>query len=505
MEHSLKSEVKPLKFGTDGIRGRADEFPFTNEALVRLGWAIAQWINKTYGSVGSVGSGTTQKKTTQTNKILTRILIGTDTRESCTRIKQALVSGLQLLKNETSREISHAEIIDHGITDIDIEIIDAGVIPTPAIYKLIKTEPDFDIGIVISASHNPYHDNGIKLFQEKTGKLTPEDEHIICDFFTKYPGTQTDISIETNPETILEKKLSTNKTIIWEQARDSYIKAVTERFTPDFLLGYTIVLDCAHGATYNVAQSIFNKLGASVITLAVEPDGTNINNSCGSLHPENLQKAVVAHNAHVGFAFDGDGDRVIAVDKHGTIKDGDDILALLLELPEYKNLDRVVGTVMTNNGFEESLVRKNKLLLRTPVGDKYIAACLDTEKLLLGGENSGHIIMKDYLATGDGIFVALKVLESMIINKNWLLKTFNKHAQILINLPITTKQDLAQEPCVSIILQHERDLHDGRVLVRYSGTENVLRVMAEGPNYEQTHACARLLAQELQEVLNTEQ
>ena len=239
MEHSLKSLIKSLKFGTDGIRGKADEFPFTNEALVRLGWAIAQWINKTYGSID------------------TKILIGTDTRESCARIKQALISGLQACS---------------------AKIVDAGVIPTPAVYQLIKTEPDFDIGIVISASHNPYVDNGIKLFQEKTGKLSPEDENIICDFFSQSFDENIDTEIDTEKQAY-----------VWEKAAVTYIKNITERFTPDFLTGYIIVLDCAHGSTYKVAESIFRQLGASVITHAVEPNGTNINKNCGSLHTEYLQ------------------------------------------------------------------------------------------------------------------------------------------------------------------------------------------------------------------------
>jgi len=456
----LNKHRRSLKFGTDGIRGRADEFPFTNEALVHLGWAIAQWINKTYGSAS------------------TKILIGTDTRESCSRIKQALITGLQACP---------------------VTIIDAGVIPTPAVYQLIKTEPGFDIGIVISASHNPYIDNGIKLFQAKTGKLSPEDEQMISEFFAQ--------SLDQNTEILRDQEIIQEiiwQEVIWEEAAYKYIKNITERFSPGFLAGYIVVLDCAHGATYKVAEVIFKQLGASVIAYSVEPDGININKNCGSLHTENIQKAVLAHGADIGFAFDGDGDRVIAINKNGQIKDGDDILALLLELPEYNKLDRIVGTVMTNQGFENALKHKNKLLLRTSVGDKYIASCLDTEMLPLGGENSGHIIIKDYLATGDGIFVALKVLESMIVNKNWLLQTFDKHAQILINLPVKKKKDLAQEPCLDIISAHEQNLRDGRILVRYSGTENVLRVMTEAFDYEQAKACASSLAQKLQEILNAD-
>jgi len=348
------------------------------------------------------------------------------------------------------------------------------------------------MGIVISASHNPFFDNGIKLFQAKSGKLSEEDETAISDFF-----------MQSFNETI-DQNLGDREIAVWDDAKKSYLKNVTSHFPSDFLSGFTVVLDCAHGSTYHIAPLIFEHLGATVITLSSQPNGKNINDGCGALHPESLQKHVIAHKADIGFAFDGDGDRVIAVNKHGEIKDGDDLLDLLLALPRFQTLDRVVGTVMTNKGFEYALLQKNKTLMRTSVGDKYIALCLDAEQLPLGGENSGHIIIKDYLSTGDGIFVALKVLESMIINKNWLLTTFEKHAQILINLPVKSKKDLAQRPCAEIIAAHEIDLGDGRVLVRYSGTENVLRIMTEALHHERAYACALSLAQQLQDVLNAE-
>jgi phosphoglucosamine mutase len=420
-----------LKFGTDGIRGKSDQFPFTPSALRSLGAAIAQW-------------GTEKYKNSQ-------VLLGHDTRISCDMIKKHLIAGL---------------------SDFPIKICDGNVLPTPAILQLIKNS-DYNFGIVISASHNPYKDNGIKLFDAQSGKLSEQDEAIIVKNFNNFS----------------QKERSFQKI---------YQKNITKHFLQNFLDGKKIVLDCANGATFSVAPKIFSSLGAEVVTINTTPDGKNINKNCGALHLEQLQKAVLKENADAGFAFDGDGDRVIAVNKNSKIKNGDDLLAILLQHKDLKNERTIVGTIMTNHGFEHHLKKNNKSLIRTKVGDKYVAAQLEEQNLMLGGEASGHIIIKNYLNTGDGIFVALKVLESVMENNNWEMKTFVKTPQFLINVPIVEKKDLNKEPLSPIIQDYKTKLIDGRIVVRYSGTENLLRVMVEDQTIDSAHAIAKNLSAELE-------
>ena len=240
-----------------------------------------------------------------------------------------------------------------------------------------------------------------------------------------------------------------------------------------------------------------------MVTLAAQPNGININENCGALHPANLQQAVLEHNALAGFAFDGDGDRVIAVSREGVVKDGDDLLALLLDHPACKNSTQVIGTIMTNHGFEAHVKTRGKELIRTKVGDKYIAAKLAQQKQVLGGESSGHIIMSDYLPTGDGIFVALRALETILATGNHDFVTFLKYPQKLINVPIARKDDLEQAPYCNIISSHEQLVPQGRVVVRYSGTENLLRVMVEDASEDSAYSTAASLARELQSSLES--
>ncbi len=438
-----------LKFGTDGIRGNADQYPFTENALKKLGKAIAKWSTFKY------------------KKNNPKVLIGHDTRISCDRIKQALISGLK---------------------QYSLNIIDAQVSPTPAICQLIqKTDLGFDFGIVISASHNPYKDNGIKIFDKQDTKLNKTDEELIVDFFE---------------ETNIEKTLETNSVKLWQDANSKYKKNILNFFEPNFMQNLKIVLDCANGATYKIAPEIFEELGAQVITIANSPDGKNINKNCGALHPENLKKIVLKNNADIGFAFDGDGDRLIAVNQDGEILDGDDILALLLTHPKFKDIKKLVGTIMTNHGLELFLEKNDKQLIRTSVGDKYIAAKLASENLLLGGETSGHIIMKDYINSGDGIFNALRIVQTAIITNNWKLKNFTKTPQIMLNLTVKHKRDLSIDPYKKIIAKHKKLLNLGRVVVRYSGTENLLRVMVEDIKETTAKDIAKKLAQELKLSLN---
>jgi len=365
---------------------------------------------------------------------------------------------------------------------------DAGVLTTPGIFKIISGGMEYDFGVVISASHNPYYDNGVKVFDARRCKITTEDEKKIIQNFEQCYGR---VQLSDQVHCVVARP----------EAALVYQNDTIAQFRSLFLDKFKVVLDCSHGAAYSVAPAIFRALGATVITIADQPNGTNINDGCGSLHPEELAHVVTARGADAGFAFDGDADRVIAVSRTGEIKDGDDILALLLDLPVYQDVHRVVGTLFTNQGFEEFLTKRGKTLIRTNVGEKYVAAQLELENLPLGGEKSGHIITRNYSATGDGIFVALKVLESIMLAHNWDMVTFHKFPQVMINVPVAHKPDLSQQPYAALIEEYERTINTGRIIVRYSGTEPLLRVMTEAPTQEQAHRCAHDLATALQKAL----
>jgi len=450
-----------LNFGTDGIRGRADQFPFTPEAIFALGIAIA--------------------KATKAKKIL----IGHDTRLSCEQIKKDLIAGL---------------------TTESIITMDGGVLPTPAVLQLIQsTEQGFDYGIVISASHNPYTDNGIKLFNAKSGKLSPEEEARIEESFAEiyeHPPLRGGCCNKSGAgETPCGGCAK-----LWPEAPQVYAANLIKIFQDKkFSLKSRIVLDCANGATYKVAPNIFEALGADVITIHSHPDGKNINKNCGSLHTENLKKTILKNNADIGFAFDGDGDRVTSINKKGEIRDGDDILDLLLQHPDFKGEKKIVGTVMTNHGLEKLLTTRNQKLIRTKVGDKYVVQAMEKENVRLGGETSGHVIIKDYLSTGDGIFVALKILESICKNDNWKMKTFKKTPQIVTNIVLQEgcgKKPIDRSPLKEIVENHEKKLIDGRIVARYSGTENKLRLMVEDETEESAKTVAQSLNHELQKAMS---
>lgn len=446
-----------LAFGTDGVRGPADGELFSKQSLFAFGRAIALWAQQKFNVTTPV------------------ILIGSDTRLSSPRIKNDLCRGLV-----------------YG----GAHIIDACVIPTPAICKLILSLSNTHVGIVVSASHNPYTDNGIKIFDSQQCKLTANDENLIkqlTEEFFNAVNDKADVPFSTHNDD--------NHIAIWDQAAEVYQKKILSYFTPQMLNNVHVVLDCAHGATYELAPAIFRTLGAQVTVIAGSPNGKNINEQCGALHPEILAEQVCALRADCGFAFDGDGDRVIAVSKQGMVKNGDDILAILLQFPEYYHVLQIIGTIMTNQGFEQFLTNRNKQLIRTKVGDKYITAMLEQMQLPLGGEASGHIIMRDYMPTGDGIFVALKILESIMVNNNWDMKTFDKYPQVLLNVPIDQKKDLTQGPVAQIIADYQQQLKGGRLVVRYSGTEALLRIMTEAASIDIASSVAHDVASKLQEVL----
>ncbi len=438
----------PTLFGTDGIRQAFGNAPLTVLDLQQLGHAFATWAHKQYGDSPT-------------------IIIAHDTRASCALIKAALKTSL----------------LQYGIA-----IYDAGTLPTPALYHLVTHTKKFNCGIMITASHNPHTDNGIKLIDAHTGKLSEKDEQAITTLFyqTKKPD---------NP-------ICFGSDIPYPTAAKEYTTKVQAMFPVNFLQDKKVVLDCAHGATHAIAPQLFALFGANTIVINNTPNGTNINDACGAVHPEQLQQAVVQHGADAGCAFDGDGDRVIAVNHKGKIKDGDEILALLHTHPTYKNQSTVVSTIMANEGLAVWLAKRNIKLLRTAVGDKHVAQALQKHNFLLGGEQSGHIIMSDYANTGDGIVTALRILQTMLLTDNKNMYTFDRYPQILINVPVGVKKNLNDKMIHAVIAAYKQQLSAGRLVVRYSGTQPLLRVMVEDKKYEHAHAIGTQLAQKLKQMLN---
>ncbi len=439
-------KMKDSLFGTDGIRERVGSHPLTQELLPKIGDAIALWLQKKYGSSPT-------------------ILIAQDTRESCAYIKSLLKSGL----------------LRHSVT-----VHDAFVLPTPAVHKLVQSN-QFSCGIIISASHNAYADNGIKIVDGITGKLTAQDEHSIAA-----------IVAQESSEFAYRTFGAEN---FYSSAAQDYQHLVTAFFQPNFLRDMRVVLDCANGATSTSAPAIFEHLGAHVIPLNTTPNGRNINHQCGAVHPQQLQQTVQESKADIGFAFDGDGDRLTVVTRDGRIYNGDDILALLSGHPTYAAQNTIVSTVMANQGLEAYLEEHDKKLIRTPVGDKFVAQTLTEQNVLLGGEQSGHIILADYAHCSDGIFAALRVMEVMLFTANRELKSFIPFPQVLLNMPVKQKKSLTQEPCASLIAATQAQLPGGRLLVRYSGTENLLRILVEDADAQKAHNLSAQLARQLEKEL----
>lgn len=437
-------------FGTDGIRGTMGTAPFTQHSLPIVAQGMSKWINAHY-----------KKAATKP-----RVLIIHDTRNSCAYIKSLF------------------KMVFLGDS---IDVFDAGVLPTPAAYHLIKKN-NYDCALIISASHNPWHDNGIKVI-DNSGKLSPQAEQTI----TEYSNNPTTLDVQYRD---LGNEYTLNGT-------QEYLDILKNFFKPHFLESTKIVLDCAHGATSILAQHLFEYFGAAVITLNNHPNGFNINQACGSCNPTGLQEAVLEHQAAIGFAFDGDGDRVIAVNRKGIIKNGDDILALLSQHPDYADERLIIGTIMSNVGLQAWLKKQNKQLLRTAVGDKYVAQALTDNQVLLGGEQSGHIILKNYSATGDGLLVALKVLETLILLNNKDFETFTPFPQILLTVPVKRVCNLSEKPYDTLIEEAEKRIPSGRISVRYSGTEkNMLRIMVESELLQEAQTIAHSLAYSLQKELS---
>lgn len=437
-------------FGTDGIRGKTGDAVINPEFMLRLGWAVGKAMSHKRGG---------------------KVVIGKDTR----------ISGYMF-----------ESVIEAGLTAAGVDVLLLGPMPTPAIAYLTRTF-HAQCGIVISASHNPYDDNGVKFFSAAGEKLSDE--------------------IEVAIETILEQPMATvtadelGKAGRVHDAAGRYIEYCKRAFPEQYdLAGLRIVVDCAHGATYHIAPALLHELGADVNPIGVEPDGLNINRGFGSTAPEELCRTVVARGAHLGIAFDGDGDRTIMVDAKGELVDGDELLAVIaLDRQQRGELTGgVVGTLMTNLGVEQTLKGWRIDFARAAVGDRYVLEMMKARGWQLGGEGSGHIICLDKTTTGDGIIASLQVLAAMIRSGKSLgeLKSvIRKYPQKLINVRLLPGFDPDDsEPLRRAVSEAEDELGErGRVLLRKSGTEPVVRVMVEGEDERQIGAVAANLARAVAE------
>lgn len=440
-------------FGTDGIRGRANTFPMTVEIALSLGKAVAKILRRHNGKH--------------------RVVIGKDTRLSGYMFESALLAGLN---------------------SMGVDTLMVGPLPTPGVAFITKAYRA-DAGIVISASHNPYHDNGIKIFTSDGFKLPDAVENEI----------EAMIASQDFHEIPADQEVGRNKRIADADGR--YIEFVKATFPKGKTLkGLKIFLDCANGAAHRVAPLVFWELDAEVVVTGNEPDGMNINSNCGALHPTNIQRGVIEHHANIGIALDGDADRVILVDEKGHIIDGDTILAICAQEMKKRDVlknDRVVATVMTNYGVVKYLESFGIEVILSKVGDRYVIQDMLNRQAFLGGEQSGHMIFLDHNTTGDGLVSALQVLRIMIESESTLsdlASSVKKFPQTLINIPVRKKTPLTQlKTCQKSIKEVEKILGDqGRVLVRYSGTENLCRVMVEGPKKHQVDALAQTIADKIE-------
>ncbi len=423
-------------FGTDGVRGLVGQYPITPEFALKLGWAAGKVLSKT---------GTK------------KVIIGKDTR----------ISGYLL---ETSLEA--------GLIAAGIDVVLLGPMPTPAIAYLTQTFRA-EAGIVISASHNPYHDNGIKFFSADGMKL-PDEVELEIESMMDQPMT-----------CVASDKLGKARRL--DNADGRYIEFCKSQFPVRLSLeGLKIVLDCAHGATYHIAPAVMRELGAEVICHACEPNGVNINHECGATHVDTLKRKVLEYGANVGIAYDGDGDRVMMVDHNGRVFDGDDIVYIIACQAHAEDQlgGGVVGTVMSNMGLENALKRKGIAFERSKVGDRYVMELLKEKGWKIGGESSGHVLNLDRISTGDGIISSLQVLAAMVAQNKTLHdlgQGFTKYPMKMINVRYPQGTDPTQAEEVQNAVREVEALlgETGRVLLRKSGTEPVVRVMVEAEQEKQ--------------------
>jgi phosphoglucosamine mutase len=438
-------------FGTDGVRGVANVYPMTTEMAMQLGRAAAYIFKNGHRRH--------------------RILIGKDTRLSGYMIENALVA---------------------GICSMGVDVVLVGPLPTPGIANLTSSMRA-DAGVVISASHNPFQDNGIKFFSKDGFKLPDEME----------------LKIE---ELIFSKKIDALRPIATEvgkayridDAAGRYVVFLKSSFPKELdLVGMKIVLDCANGAAYKVAPAVLEELGAEVIPFGVKPNGTNINDDCGSLHPECIMEAVKEHRADLGIALDGDADRVIFVDEFGNEVDGDTIMAICAtDMLKHKKLRKntLVATVMSNMGLDIAIKKAGGKVVKTAVGDRYVVEEMRHGGYNLGGEQSGHLVFTDYSTTGDGVLAALQVM-AVMRREN---KTLSELAgvmiplpQVLVNVRVAEKKDIMSIPEIAKLVKGIEDKlgGEGRILIRYSGTEPLLRIMLEGQDKYEITGWAKEIAE----------
>jgi phosphoglucosamine mutase len=443
-------------FGTDGVRGIANIEPMTAEMALQLGRAIAYVFKK--------------------EPRRHRIVIGKDTRLSGYMLESAMVA---------------------GICSMGVDVLLVGPLPTPGI-AFITSSMRADAGVVISASHNPYQDNGIKFFSREGLKLPDEIEHQIEEFI-----------FENQDPSHRPTRKEVGKAFRVDDAIGRYVVFAKNTFPRELTLeGLKIVVDCANGATYRVAPEVFYELGAEVVPIGVNPDGENINRDCGTLYPEVLAKEVKRTGADIGVAFDGDGDRCILVDEMGNVLNGDFIMAISATVMLRQNRLKkktLVATVMSNSGLDEAIAREGGRVVRTPVGDRYVVEEMINGGYNLGGEQSGHILFMDHTTTGDGIITALQVLAWMVREERKLSEfasCMESYPQVLLNVNVKEKKDLNEIPSVvkTLTRVQKKLKKSGRAFIRYSGTEPLARITVEGKNETEIN----LLARELAEVVEKE-
>ncbi|MCZ6882584.1 MAG: phosphoglucosamine mutase [Gammaproteobacteria bacterium] len=440
-------------FGTDGIRGKVGVLPMTVEFVMKIGWAAGKVLSR---------------------KNRGFVVIGKDTRISGYMFESALEAGL-------------------AAAGLNVMLL--GPMPTPAVAHLTRAQRA-SAGIVISASHNPYHDDGVKFFNGLGFKLADETEKAIEDMI--------DSPLE------MVESVHIGKASRMDDAKGRYIEFCKSSIPFNAnLRGMKIVVDCAHGATYHIAPAVFRELGADVVEIGTSPDGLNINQGVGATYPENMRSVVLENSADIGIAFDGDGDRLIMMDSKGNIKDGDQLLYVIAKskLADRRRSGGVVGTLMTNLGLEHALEKESIPFERANVGDRSVMEKLIEHGWYLGGETSGHIICLDKTTTGDGIIAALQVLD-WLVNKGLSLADacigMDLYPQTLINVPVTDKIDLAVPSIQEAVRAAESELAGtGRVLLRASGTEPLIRVMVEGQDDSLVDKLASELATSISESIPT--
>jgi phosphoglucosamine mutase len=465
-------------FGTDGIRGLANEFPMTGEIAMAVGRAVAHVLRNNPKTVVKSSIPVGLKPLYSEEPVRrAKVVVGKDTRLSGYMLEQAIAS---------------------GICSMGADVILIGPLPTPGV-AFVTQSMRADAGIMISASHNPYMDNGIKVFSADGYKLPDEIEAEIERLvFSK--------ELVKNPPTAD----LIGKAYRIDDVHGRYLVFLKSLFPKDLdLLGLKIVLDCANGAAYKVGPLVFEELGAEVIKIGVNPDGVNINAECGALHPETIAKSTAHHKADIGISLDGDGDRCILSDENGEIVDGDQIIGLCaIEMARDQILRKhtVVTTPMSNIGLEMTLREYGISMVRAQVGDRHVVDTMRKNGFNLGGEQSGHIVFLDQSTTGDGILAALKVLEAMKRTGkplSELKKSIKLYPQVREDVRVLRKEPFENHPEIarSIAAAQEALRDKGRIFVRYSGTEALARVMVEGENYQEIRGISKSVASCIQKIL----